>query len=148
MRNLPSIAVLLLLVVAACRREDGGLEKYRQASEQYQALLAQGRPAADPAFDQVLELLEGVSPQSSAHERAQVLRQALLGARQHLPPRALVEKGARTAAEPSALRSRCEELARKLGAATPEERPSVSQALWECRRAVLTQEKHEHTYIP
>lgn len=144
------LTAMALIAGAACSREDGGLRKYEQASEQYRTLLAKGRPASDPAFDRVLELLEGVPPRSSVHDRAEVLRQALLNARRRLPSPPLIGHGAGAAADPpaAALRSRCEELVRQLGTAAPEVRPQVTRALVECQRAAHAHDVHGHDYTP
>lgn len=144
------LTAMMLIAGAACSREDGGLQKYEQAVEQYQSLVARSRPASDPAFDRVLELLEGVPPRSSVHDRAEVLRQALLNARRRLPSPPLIGHGVEAAADPSAaaLRSRCEELVRQLGTAAPEIRPQVTRALAECQRAAHAHDVHGHVYTP
>lgn len=142
--------LLLLWLSAAvlwlgCR--DAGLDKYREARSRYEALVQQGKPPADPAFDEVLRLLDEVPARSDVREKADALRESLLHSRRPIAPlplatrRESVEGGDPQA---TALGKECARLAEQLGQTPQDARASVEKQLARCKAALDKLEEERH----
>jgi hypothetical protein len=133
---------LVGLLCAGCAGGGGAADRegeaiYLQARARYEALLAEGRSARDPAFDEVLGALERVPSGSPAGNRAAGLAERLRTARQPPPPRPLATAHA---AHGDHHADDCVGLAQALGRAKDAERERVSRQLEACRLAL---EKHK-----
>lgn len=137
---LTSAALLL-----GCR--DAGLEKYREARARYEALVEQRRPPADPAYDEVLRLLDEVPANSNVREKADALRESLLHSRRPIAPLPLATRRESTEGEDAreaALRAECARLAEQLGKTPQDARAAVEKQLAGCRAALGKLEEERH----
>lgn len=136
-----SAAVLLL----GCR--DAGLEKYREARSRYEALVQQGNQPADPAFDEVLRLLDEVPASSNVREKADALRESLLHSRRPIAPLPLATRRESVEGDDprgTALRAECARLAEQLGQTPQDARAGVERQLARCKAALDKLEEERH----
>ena len=128
------VALLLALACTACK--DEGVERYSLALSKYQECVDQGVSPNDPRFVEVLKLLDAVPASSSAHVRAEALRQSLQSAQApRLRTPLAIQGGANLSAEVAAQLAQCRLLAEQLGTTAEADRPAKLRALDACRAA-------------
>lgn len=148
----PRLAALwigLALVSFGCK--DRGADAFARADAQYRALAEQGKPAHDPGFTEVMDLLAQVPGDSPFSERARRLERAIEQARKRRPPLPLATGGhGASDGGIEALMDACEQLARKLGDSQYEaERKALEQRLLKCRATVFElRDKAHHEATP
>lgn len=139
-----ALALLLLLLTASCK--DVGVERHKQALEQYTDCANRRVPPSDLCFTEVLAILETVPKSSSARPRADALRDGLLTARRpKLRSPLAVQGGPRLPPEVTLLLQQCQRLAEQLGALPEAERRKKLLELDACReKAERLDAKHAH----
>ena len=138
------LCLWLLLLTASCK--DEGVERHRQALDQYGACITQGATPADPCFDRVLTMLETVPKSSVAREKSNALRDGLLTARQpKIRTPLAIEGSARLPGDVIAQLQQCQKLAEQLGTTPAAERGDKLRALEACReKAERLDDAHVH----
>lgn len=145
-RPLPTVLSLGLcwVLVSGC---DSGKKQFQEANAQYEALVDQGVPPTDPAWDAVVASLEKVPAGSRSRPEADKRLAAIRGLRGSLPPRPLATPGATGpgTSEADVKRAACEALAKKLGQTTEAAaREPLNKALEQCRADLVRLEARSH----
>jgi hypothetical protein len=142
-----ALAGLLALAAGGCRCRGGGdgdgAEAYARGQARAEALLRQGVPPTDPAYDPVLKDLDSVPSDSRFYPAAKDLLDRLRGARALAPP----PLAQRTPGEEEALAKKeaeCVALAQALGRADAGERQAISGELDACRADVARYRERRH----
>lgn len=147
-RALVGLGLALMLVLPSACARDAGLEIFERARARSDALVVAGTPAADPSYDEVLQLLESVPAGSRARARADGLRDRILAARR-LAPRPLATGATPDDPALAAKEAQCAALARALGLSDAGQREDVARRLSECRReADRYREARHHSAQP
>jgi len=117
---------------------------YARAAARAEELLSVGTPPSDPRYDEVLEDLAKVQPESRFYAKAHWLRERLLKSRA-LAPRPLAETPDSDDPALARKQAECIALAQALGRADAGEREGIGQKLRECQGAVdrYREQKHE-----